>query len=222
MVPGDLSPDPDRARHLQHRTGPSSRRDPVHRLEDQTQAEAGHARARCHQTSDRPGRDRRRLSRRRAVRRQTRSRDAGKTAFVDAVETTDEGKPVWLKLRRPPAFVQLRSTGSPSSASIQTAPNFKASALRGAKGSSGPTWNASSASPARTSCTAICRWISSGPRARFWATPATACRAMVAALPRADRWHIGVRQCTGTSVTARPIRQPLGPRYTRFACHFTI
>jgi hypothetical protein len=75
------------------------------------------------------------------VRRQARWRCAGKTPFVAAVETTDEGKPVRLKLRRSPAFVQHRSTGSPSAASIQTAPNFKASVLRGAKGSSGPNWN---------------------------------------------------------------------------------
>ena len=43
MVSRDLSPDPDQARHFQHRTGPSPWGDADHRLEGQTQVEAGHA-----------------------------------------------------------------------------------------------------------------------------------------------------------------------------------
>jgi hypothetical protein len=43
LVSCHLSPDPDQARHLQHRTGPSPRSDPDHCVEDQTQAEAGDA-----------------------------------------------------------------------------------------------------------------------------------------------------------------------------------
>ena len=43
VVSCDLSPDPDQAGHLQHRVGPSPWRDADHRLEDQTQIEAGHA-----------------------------------------------------------------------------------------------------------------------------------------------------------------------------------
>src|SRR5215469_16861979 len=41
VVSRDLSPDPDQTRHLQHRTGPSPRGDADHRLEGQTQVEAG-------------------------------------------------------------------------------------------------------------------------------------------------------------------------------------
>src|SRR5512133_3873232 len=43
MVSRYLSPDPDQARHLQHRTGSSPWGDADHRLESQTQVEAGHA-----------------------------------------------------------------------------------------------------------------------------------------------------------------------------------
>ena len=43
MVSCNLSPDPDQAGHLQHRTGSSPWGDADHRLEAQTQAEAGHA-----------------------------------------------------------------------------------------------------------------------------------------------------------------------------------
>ena len=45
VVSCDLSSHSDQARHLQHRTGSSPWGDADHRLEDQTQAEAGHARA---------------------------------------------------------------------------------------------------------------------------------------------------------------------------------
>ena len=45
----------------------------------------------------------------------------GKTPFVAAVETTTEGKPVRLKLRRVTSFCATSIAGSPSAASIQTA-----------------------------------------------------------------------------------------------------
>ena len=45
----------------------------------------------------------------------------GKTPFVAAVETTTEGKPVRLKLRRVTNFCARSIAGSPSAASIQTA-----------------------------------------------------------------------------------------------------
>jgi hypothetical protein len=74
------------------------------RREGQTQTQAGYARTRRSQTANRAGRDRRCLSRRPTQRRQARTWAPGKTPFVAAVETTPEGKPVRLKLRRVASF----------------------------------------------------------------------------------------------------------------------
>jgi hypothetical protein len=72
----------------------------------------------------------------------------GKTPFVVAVETTAEGKPVRLKLRRVTSFVRRRSPASPSAASSRPLSSATAFVVRrrcrrrmhapGCQGKSGP------------------------------------------------------------------------------------
>ena len=94
----------EQGRHLQHRVGPPPWRHPDHRLEDQAQAHAGDDGAGRHKAPDghieiddaylggeRNGGMRGRGS-------------PGKTPIVAAVETTPEGKPIRLKLRRVKGF----------------------------------------------------------------------------------------------------------------------
>ena len=64
----------------------------------QTQADAGDDGARPRAPAQRVDPARRRLSRRRAKRRQARSWRAGKTPFVAAVETNEQGHPLRMKL----------------------------------------------------------------------------------------------------------------------------
>ena len=80
LVPRHVPADAEQGRDLQPRTRPPPRRDPEHRLEAQTQADAGDDGAGCGQTPDRPGRDGRRLSRRRTLRWQARPRRARQDA----------------------------------------------------------------------------------------------------------------------------------------------
>ena len=76
LVSHHVPPDAEQGRDLQPRTRPSPRCDPEHRLEAQTQADAGDDGAGCRQAPDRSGRNGRRLSRWRTLRWQARSRRA--------------------------------------------------------------------------------------------------------------------------------------------------
>ena len=105
MVPGPLSSDPDQAGDLQHRAWSTSRGDADHRLDDQAQTQArscssatvtSSCRGASRSTMLNVGGERAGGKRGRGA--------AGKTPFVAAVETTQEGKPVRLKLRRVAGF----------------------------------------------------------------------------------------------------------------------
>ena len=102
-----------------------------------------------------PGRDRRRLSRRAAFRRQARPGAAGKTPFVAAVETTAERKPRRLGSPSSRASARRRSRRWPSATSPPAA-----------------TWSATACPAGRRSSEAGCDHFpmvtGSGPKAAKW------------------------------------------------------
>ena len=97
----------------------------------------------------RPDRDRRCLPRRRTLRRQARPRRAGKTPFVAAVETTPEGKPVRLKLRRVTSFCSTSIVQGSPSASLDPACAVVSDGLRVSAASPTPGAATRSSRPAR-------------------------------------------------------------------------
>lgn len=104
LVSGHVPHDPDQAGDLQHRTWSTSWRNPDHGLEDQAQASAGHdERDATKKLSGRVEINDAYLGGERSGGKRGRGA-AGKTPFVAAVETTDDGKPVSIKLGRVAAF----------------------------------------------------------------------------------------------------------------------
>ena len=91
----------------------------------------------------------------------------GKTPFVAAVETTPEGKPVRLKLRRVTSFCTHAISGSRNAAWIRTARPRWAPSRRPSSGPTGPSM--------RSMCRAI--WRNSNPASTGATTSPRCCRA---------------------------------------------
>jgi transposase-like protein len=104
LVSRHVPPHPEQGRHLQHRVGAPAWRYPDHGLEDQAQTHAGDDGAGRREAPD--GRievDDAYLGGERNGGKRGRG-SPGKTPIVAAVETTPEGKPIRLKLRRVKGF----------------------------------------------------------------------------------------------------------------------
>src|ERR1700685_1693134 len=110
MVPGDLSPDTEQAGHLQHRTGSSPWGDADHRKIQQKLRQVMLERDATKRLTGRIEIDDAYLGGERSGGKRGRGAP-GKTPFVAAVETTAEGGPVRLKLRRVTSFCAASIAG---------------------------------------------------------------------------------------------------------------
>src|ERR1700685_1242218 len=110
MVPGDLSPDTEQAGHLQHRTGSSPWGDADHRKIKHKLKQVMLERDATKHLTGRIEIDDAYLGGERSGGKRGRGAP-GKTPSRAAVETTEEGKPVRLKLRRVTSFCATSIAG---------------------------------------------------------------------------------------------------------------
>src|SRR5271165_4912133 len=120
LVQSHVSGDPIEEGNLQHRVGASARRHPDDGLDDETQARSGHDRAKQRQASEWRRANGRRLYGGERSGKPGRGA-AGKTPFIAAVATTEDGKPDQIIVRRVIGFRKV-AIGKLASTALRRCP----------------------------------------------------------------------------------------------------